>query len=261
MGMILSAENLSFAYPGRDAVWSDVTLTAHPGHVLSILGPNGTGKSTLLHCLAGLVSPLTGRVLAGDHDLASLNRRKTARAIAMVPQSHTPVFAYRALDVVVMGRTPHLGAFASPARKDFDAAREAMETMGITHLENVSYSETSGGERQLILFARSLAQGADILLLDEPTSHLDFGNQARTLALIRSLADRGLTVIMTTHFPDHAFEISDQTALLAHGRLQDAGATEAVLSPQALSTLYGLGVDIHRLDNGKTVCTVRREEA
>jgi iron complex transport system ATP-binding protein len=261
MGMTLRAEGLSFAYPGRDAVWSDVGLTARPGRVLSILGPNGTGKSTLLHCLAGLVPPRSGRVFAGDRDLAALSRRKTARAIAMVPQTHTPVFAYRALDVVVMGRTPHLGAFASPSRTDFDAARAAMETMGILHLENVSYSETSGGERQLILFARSLAQGADILLLDEPTSHLDFGNQARTLSLIRSLADRGLTVLMTTHFPDHAFEISDQTALLARGRLQAVGATGDVLSPKALSELYGLGVDIHRLDNGKTVCTVRQEEA
>ncbi|OIQ49559.1 putative ABC transporter ATP-binding protein [Pseudodesulfovibrio hydrargyri] len=260
MGMTLRAEGLSFAYPGRDAVWADVDLAARPGRVLSILGPNGTGKSTLLRCLAGLVPPRTGRVLAGDQDLAALSRRRTAQAIAMVPQTHTPVFTYRALDVVVMGRTPHLGAFASPNRRDFDAARGAMETMGISHLENVSYSETSGGERQLILFARSLAQGADILLLDEPTSHLDFGNQARTLALIRSLADRGLTVIMTTHFPDHAFEISDQTALLARGRLQAVGSTETVLSPESLSSLYGLGVDIHRLDNGRTVCTVRREE-
>jgi len=260
MGLTLHAENLSFAYPGRDAVWTNVGLTARPGRVLSILGPNGTGKSTLLLCLAGLIPTRTGRVLAGDRDLASLSRRTTARAIAMVPQTHSPVFAYRALDIVVMGRTPHLGAFASPSDADFHAARSAMETMGIQHLENVSYSETSGGERQLILFARSLAQGADILLLDEPTSHLDFGNQARTLSLIRSLADRGLTVIMTTHFPDHAFEISDQTALLARGRLQAVGATGEVLSPEALSSLYGLGVDIHRLNNGKTVCTVRRED-
>ncbi|WP_394699858.1 ABC transporter ATP-binding protein [uncultured Pseudodesulfovibrio sp.] len=258
--MILRAEDLSFAYQGRDAVWSGVTLEARPGHVLSILGPNGTGKSTLLRCLAGLVPPRTGRILVDDQDLADLGRRKTAQAIAMVPQTHTPVFAYRALDVVVMGRTPHLGAFASPTRADFDAARGAMETMGITHLENVSYSETSGGERQLILFARSLAQGADILLLDEPTSHLDFGNQARTLSLIRSLADRGLAVVMTTHFPDHAFEISDQTALLARGRLQAVGETEAVLSPGSLSELYGLDVDIHRLDNGRTVCTVQKEK-
>jgi iron complex transport system ATP-binding protein len=259
MGMTLRAENLSFAYPGRDAVWADVTMEARPGHVLAILGPNGTGKSTLLRCLAGLVPPRTGRVLADGRDLAGLGRRLTARAIAMVPQTHTPVFAYRALDVVVMGRTPHLGPFASPARADFDAARTAMETMGIAHLENVSYSETSGGERQLILFARSLAQGADILLLDEPTSHLDFGNQARTLSLIRSLADRGLTVIMTTHFPDHAFEISEQTALLAQGSLQAVGQTREVLSPESLSTLYGMGVDIHQLKNGRTICTVRRE--
>ncbi|MGE4423887.1 MAG: ABC transporter ATP-binding protein [Pseudodesulfovibrio sp.] len=261
MGMTLRAEGLSFAYAGRDTVWSDVSLTARPGRVLSILGPNGTGKSTLLRCLAGLVAPRTGRVLAGERDLASLGRRRTAQAIAMVPQTHSPVFAYRALDVVVMGRTPHLGTFASPSEADYSAARTALETMGIRHLENVAYSETSGGERQLILFARSLAQGADILLLDEPTSHLDFGNQARTLSLIRSLADRGLTVIMTTHFPDHAFEISDQTALLARGRLQAVGTTEEVLSPEALSELYGLGVDIHRLTNGKTVCTVRREES
>ncbi|WP_207264212.1 ABC transporter ATP-binding protein [Desulfovibrio sp. Huiquan2017] len=261
MGLILRAESLGFAYPRSNPVWSDVTLDARPGEVLSILGPNGTGKSTLLHCLAGLLMPRTGRVLAGDDDLASLGRRRTARAIALVPQTHSPVFAFRALDVVVMGRTPHLGPFASPSKRDLDAALAAMETMGIGHLANKDYSETSGGERQLILFARSLAQGAKILLLDEPTSHLDFGNQARTLGLIRSLADRGLAVVMTTHFPDHAFEISDQTALLTKGRLQAMGATGDVLSPQALSALYGLDVDIHRLDNGKTICSVRGEKA
>ncbi|QGY40977.1 ATP-binding cassette domain-containing protein [Pseudodesulfovibrio cashew] len=259
MGLILRIEELGFAYDGKPPVWTDVNLSAHSGEVLSILGPNGTGKSTLLRCAAGLETPGNGRVFAGETEVSALSRREAARRIAFVPQMHTPIFSFSALDVVVMGRTAHLGAFSSPSGRDFRVAREALETMGAAHLADVSYDETSGGERQLILFARALAQEADILLLDEPTSHLDFGNQARTLALIRSLADRGLTVVMTTHFPDHAFGISERTCLLAGGRVRGSGLTREILTPEALTDLYGLGVDIHNLEGERIVCTAKGE--
>lgn len=255
MGMILRVEDLSFSYDGKKPVWQGVTFDARPGEVLSVLGPNGTGKSTLLRCMAGLEVSGKGRVMAGEHDMTRIGRRQAARTIAFVPQMHTPVFAFTGLDVVVMGRTAHLGAFSSPSKKDLQVARQALETVGVPHLGDVSYNETSGGERQLILFARALAQEAEILLLDEPTSHLDFGNQARILALIRSLADQGLTVVMTTHFPDHALDISEQTCLLSKGRLLGAGRTESILTPETLSDLYGLTVNVHQLESGKVVCT------
>jgi len=259
MGMMLRVENLSFSYGGKEPVWRGVTFDARPGEVLSVLGPNGTGKSTLLRCMAGLEASDEGRVLAGEHDMTRIGRRQAARTVAFVPQMHTPVFAFSGLDVVVMGRTAHIGAFAAPSKHDLDVARKALETVGMLHLASVPYNETSGGERQLILFARALAQEAEVLLLDEPTSHLDFGNQSRILALIRSLADQGLTVVMTTHFPDHALEISEQTCLLSKGRLLGSGRTETILTPETLSELYGLTVNVHRLEGGRVVCTTQGE--
>lgn len=260
MGLSLDIKGLTFAYDGKRPVWEDISLQARPGEVLAVLGPNGTGKSTLLHCVAGLETPRAGRILADGRDIASLGRRELARRIAFVPQVHTPVFSFSALDVVVMGRTAHLGLFAAPSAADVRIAREALATMGAAHLADAPYDRTSGGERQLILFARALAQEAPILLLDEPTSHLDFGNQIRTLTLIRSLADRGLTVVMTTHFPDHAFAIAERTCLLARGRVRGYGPTREILTAEALSALYGLRVTLHRLEADTIVCTARETE-
>lgn len=253
--MILHIKNISFAYKGNKPVWENLTFTAKPGEVLSILGPNGTGKSTLLRCIAGLEQPLEGEIMLGNKNTSGIGRKEMARKVAFVPQMHTPVFPFTALDVVIMGRTSHLSTFGSPSKRDEDIARKALETMGISHLGNVQYDQTSGGERQLILFARAVAQEAEILLLDEPTSHLDFGNQARILKLIRSLADKGLSVVMTTHFPDHAFEISETTCLLSGGKLIGFGPTTRILTSKNLSLIYGLNVSINKLDDHKTVCT------
>lgn len=257
MGVSMTVSDLAFAYPPGAPVWSGITLDVHQGRVLSILGPNGTGKSTLLHCMAGLLPPTRGSVSINGENIQSMSRKEIARAIAFVPQMHTPIFSFSALDVVVMGRTAHLGMFASPSEKDTVIAEDAMRALGVFHLAQKSYNETSGGERQLILFARALAQESRILLLDEPTSHLDFGNQARTLELIRILAERGLAVVMTTHFPDHALKISAHTALIANGALQGYGPTHQVLSPGALSQLYGVPIDVHSIHTGEAVCIAR----
>ncbi|SDK48671.1 iron complex transport system ATP-binding protein [Maridesulfovibrio ferrireducens] len=257
MGIVLTVSDLSFAYEGGKSVWTDISLEVHAGEVLSILGPNGTGKSTLLRCMAGLHVPSVGQVSIEGRQVQKMSRKDVARAIAFVPQMHTPVFSFSALDVVVMGRTAHIGAFSSPSAKDYAISEQAMETLGISSLAHKSYDETSGGERQLILFARALAQEARILLLDEPTSHLDFGNQARTLVLVRKLADQGLAVVMTTHFPDHALGFSERTALIADGRLQGYGRTESVLNSEKLSDLYGLPVDVFTLEAGEKVCIAR----
>ncbi len=257
MGVVLTVSNLTFAYDGVNPVWSDITLEVHAGEVLSVLGPNGTGKSTLLRCMAGLHVPSNGQVTIEGNKIEKMSRKEIAQAIAFVPQMHTPVFSFTAIEVVVMGRTAHIGMFASPSTSDYSIAEQAMETLGILDLAKKSYNETSGGERQLILFARALAQESRILLLDEPTSHLDFGNQARTLVLVRKLADQGLAVVMTTHFPDHALGFSERTALIADGTLQGYGITDEKLNPKILSRLYGLPIEVCTLEAGDKVCIAR----
>ncbi|WP_031482444.1 ABC transporter ATP-binding protein [Maridesulfovibrio frigidus] len=257
MGVVLTVSDLTFAYDGVNPVWSGITLEVHAGEVLSVLGPNGTGKSTLLRCMAGLHVPSNGQVTIEGNKIGNMSRKEIAQAIAFVPQMHTPVFSFTAIEVVVMGRTAHIGMFASPSANDYSVAEQAMETLGILDLAKKSYNETSGGERQLILFARALAQESRILLLDEPTSHLDFGNQARTLVLVRKLADQGLAVVMTTHFPDHALGFSERTALIADGLLQGYGITNETLDPEMLSRLYGLPVEVCTLEGGDKVCIAR----
>ncbi|WP_320171023.1 ABC transporter ATP-binding protein [Maridesulfovibrio sp.] len=257
MGVVLSVSDLSFSYEHGEPVWSGISLDVHAGEVLSILGPNGTGKSTLMRCMAGLAEPDSGRVEVDGCSISKLNRKKAARAIAFVPQMHHPVFSFSAIDIVVMGRTAHLGAFSSPSARDYDISFKAMETFGIADLAHKPYNKTSGGERQLILFSRAVAQESRILLLDEPTSHLDFGNQIRTLDFISRLADQGLAVVMTTHYPDHALAYSKRTALIAEGGLQGFGLTDKVVTTDALSRLYGLEVDIKRVDDGNRVCVAR----
>ncbi|WP_320006101.1 ABC transporter ATP-binding protein [Maridesulfovibrio sp.] len=257
MGIVLSVSDLSFSYEQGEPVWSGISLDVHAGEVLSILGPNGTGKSTLMRCMAGLAVPDFGYVELDGCHIHEMSRKKAALAIAFVPQMHTPVFAFSAIDVVVMGRTAHLGAFASPSAHDYEVSLQAMASFGIADLAEKPYNKTSGGERQLILFARAIAQEARILLLDEPTSHLDFGNQLRTLEIISNLANRGLAVVMTTHFPDHALRYSKRTALISGGSLQGFGLTESVVTPESLTSLYGLEVEINTFKCGSRVCLAR----
>ncbi len=257
MGIVLSVSNLSFSYNQDTPVWSDISLDVHKGEILSILGPNGTGKSTLMRCMAGLAPPDSGQIKVEGHDIRHLSRKKVAQTISFVPQKHIPVFAFPAIKIVVMGRTSYLGAFASPSTKDYDIAHKAMDIFGISYLADKPYNQTSGGEQQLILFARAVAQEPRILLVDEPTSHLDFGNQTRILERISSLAQKGLAVVMTTHFPDHALRYSARTALIAGGSLQGFGLTERVVTSEKLSQLYGLAIEINSFADGSKVCRAK----
>lgn len=254
MGIALKVSDLSFSYERNTPVFQGITMDVYAGEVFSILGPNGTGKSTLMHCMAGLAVPENGYVETDGVEVHKISRKKAAQTIAFVPQMHNPVFAFSAIEIVVMGRTAHLGVFASPSARDYEVAYEAMNTFGISSLAQKPYNSTSGGERQLILFARAVAQQPRILLLDEPTSHLDFGNQVRTLEFISMLAERGIAVVMTTHFPDHALSYSERTALISNGGIQGLGLTKDVVTPEALSRLYGLDVEINSMRNGKKIC-------
>jgi iron complex transport system ATP-binding protein len=224
------------------------------GEVFSLLGANGSGKTTLFKAILGLLRPYKGKILMDGQDIADWPRWEVARAIAYVPQAHTPPFAFSVRDVVLMARTAHLSVIGSPGRGDRAIADDALNTLGISHLAGAHYTEISGGERQLVLIARALAQRSRFLVMDEPTSNLDFGNQVRVLRHIKELAACGLGLLTTTHVPDHAFLCASRVAVMKDGELLAAGAPVDVLTEGRLSTAYGVGLKIRLLEGGLRVC-------
>jgi iron complex transport system ATP-binding protein len=235
--MALSATDLAFGYPGR-TVGAGVTLTVAPGEAVALLGPNGGGKTTLLKTLLGLLQPHGGAVHVDGDALSALPAGERARRLGYVPQAHAGAFAFAASDVVLMGRTAHQGLFARPSAVDRRIAAQMMETLGIGHLAARPYTLLSGGERQLVLIARALAQEPRYVVLDEPTASLDFGNQGKVLRQIAALTARGLGVLFTTHDPNQALRHADRVALLGDETLLALGDPREVLTVERLERLY-----------------------
>jgi iron complex transport system ATP-binding protein len=238
---MLQAQALAVGYPGH-AVGSGFSLQLQPGRVLALLGPNGGGKTTLLKTLLGLLPPLAGDVRLEGQPLAALSARARARQLAYVPQSHAGVFAFTVADLVLMGRTAHAGMLARPSAHDHAVTAQALQRLGITHLAGRPATQVSGGERQLALIARALAQEARYVVLDEPTASLDFGNQGKVLREIRRLADEGLGVLFSTHDPNHASRHADEALLIRDGRTLASGPVDEVLLQPLLQQLYGAPV-------------------
>nr|WP_319373481.1 ABC transporter ATP-binding protein [uncultured Methanobacterium sp.] len=254
MNGIMEMENASFSYSGKEKIFQDINLSINKGEVLCILGPNGTGKTTLIKCLNCLLKLNTGNIFLSGEDIYSFNKTDLARQIGYIPQGHNPVFPFTVLDVVVMGRAPHLSSMSSPSQNDYLIAQESLKKLNMDHMMHNPYTELSGGEKQLVFFARVLAQKPDILLLDEPTSHLDFGNQMRTLKIINKMANGGFTVVMTSHFPDHAFISADKVAIMKDCHIIDYGTPEEVITEENLERAYNIGVKIMDLDHGRKIC-------
>jgi iron complex transport system ATP-binding protein len=254
MELILKVDSLAFSY-GKGNVFEDVSFSLEKGKVMCILGPNGAGKSTLIKCIAGIFRPRAGSVSIMGNDTASLSAGDLARSIGYVPQHNNTVFPFTVLDYVVMGRAPHLSLFSSPRREDVAIAREALEMVGISDLADKILSNLSGGQHQLVLIARALTQKPALLLLDEPTSHLDFGNQIKVLGIVRKLAASGMSVLMNTHMPDHAFLIGDSAAVLSRNRLLMAGNVTEVVTNTTMSSAYGINVVVREIeDMARKVC-------
>jgi iron complex transport system ATP-binding protein len=251
--VMLEVSNLAFGFPGR-TVGRDVSFALGDGEVMCVLGPNGGGKTTLFRTLLGLLPPHGGNVSLEGVSLHSLSRREIAQRIGYVPQGHSAYFAFTVLDFVLMGRTAHVGVFSVPGRKDRDVAGRVLESLGIAALAQRPVTEISGGERQLALVARALAQEPRLLVLDEPTASLDFGNQVHVLQKISALAATGISILFSSHDPDHAFLTSQRALLLAEGRALEIGPPAQVIRPDSLQRLYGVSVEVLPLAGGRHTC-------
>jgi len=250
MELMLEVDSLAYSY-GNGPVFENVSFSLKIGDVMCILGPNGAGKSTLIKCIAGIFKPAAGSVRIMGEDTASLGAMEIARSIGYVPQQNEVIFPFTVLDFVVMGRTPHIPLFSSPNNKDMDIAREALSMVGVADLADRTVSSLSGGQRQIVLIARALAQQPALLLLDEPTAHLDFGNQILVLETVQKLAGKGMSILMNTHMPDHAFLVGSSAAALAEKRLVAVGEVKTVVNSKIMSSLYGVKVAVREMEDIK----------
>jgi len=255
---VLAVADLAFGYPGR-AVGERVSFALEAGEVLCLLGPNGGGKTTLFKTILGLIPALGGSVAVDGENVAPWSARRRARVFGYVPQSGGGQFPFTVREIVLMGRNAHHGAFAAPTAGERDAAEAALETLGLAHLAGRDWLRLSGGERQLALVARALAQAPRVLVLDEPTANLDFGNQVLVLDRVRALAASGLAVMFSTHHPEQAFACAGRVAMLHGGRLMEPGTPDAVITPERMRLVYGVDVDVVAVGaGGMKVCLPRR---
>lgn len=250
---LITVKHATYGYTRRPVI-DNISLSFSPGEVVSLLGPNGSGKTTLLKLLLGIYAPQQGQVLLEDRPVSGIPPKQLAQRMAYVPQVHRLSFGYRVLDVVLMGRIPYKPFFFRYTDADEKAALKALERLAITHLKDRPYTAVSGGERQLILIARALVQGADIFIMDEPVNGLDYGNQIRLLGRIADLSRSGYTFIKTTHFPDHALWISDRVIMLKAGQVIADGSTAKVITKVNLYKLYNTPVDVFEMNGRGRIC-------
>lgn len=240
----LSLEQVTLGYANL-IVLQQVSLTVEPGEVLAVVGPNGVGKSTLVKVASGVIPPMRGQVRIADELLERLSAAERARLVSVVPQATNLPPAFGAQEVVLMGRTPYLGWLGSEGAGDLEAAREAMRQTDTLELAHRPVGQLSGGEQQRILIARALAQTAPVMLLDEPTAHLDLRHQDQVLSLIRRLAnERGLAVLLALHDLNLVSRFADRVALLSDGTVRKQGRPEQVLRPEVLAEAYGIQIHV-----------------
>lgn len=239
--MKLRVEHLRCGY-GNKTVVEDFSTAVESGEILCILGPNGVGKTTLFKTILGHLPRQGGHIYLDNQELSGMTRKEQARRISYVPQGHGTPFAFSVLDVVAMGRIAHLNFLSSLKRKDMEAAWEALESLGISHLAKSVFTEISGGERQMVLIARALAQQPEFLVMDEPTSNLDFGNQVKVLSTVKRLAARGLGIIMTTHDPDQVFQCDANAVLMMHNKQILSGPADVVVTEENMLHAYEVPV-------------------
>lgn len=242
--MKLELRNVACGYEKGHAILREVNFSVEAGDICCLLGPNGVGKTTLFKTILNLLHPLKGTIHLDGENTARWSAVKMAQNMAYVSQFHNPPFPYKVKDVVLLGRINSVGYFGRPSEMDYEIAEAAIADMGITHLRNIPYTDISGGERQLVMIARALAQEPKILVMDEPTANLDYGNMIRVISKIRGLKDKGYGIIMTTHSPDQAFLCESTVALLQRGAPLLFGYVAEVITEKNLRDAYGVSVKV-----------------
>jgi iron complex transport system ATP-binding protein len=252
---MIEAKNLSYEFTQGHLLFSDVSFTLNGGEILVLLGPNGVGKTTLLNCMAGLLHAKSGQILLDGSDLSSLSIGQIAQLVGYLPQAQNVAFEFSVVDYLVMGRAPYLKFGASPGKKDYQKAYDTLESLKITHLANQPISRISGGERQQAQIGRVLMQDTKIILMDEPTNHLDYGNQIMVLKLIADLKNKGYSVLMTSHVPDHAILLESRVGVIERDLTFTLGNADDILTRSMLSALYAADIRVEHLENlDRSVC-------
>lgn len=241
--MILQAKDVHFAY-GREETLRGISFSVNEGDFVCVLGCNGCGKTTLFKCLLGIYKATRGDIQIRGKSIHTFKTRELAKEIAYIPQAHVSSFNYSVADAVLMGRNAYVDTFNAPKKEDVEKAYKALDRLGIGYLAEKGYSEISGGERQLVLIARALAQNAKILLMDEPTSQLDYGHQMRVLKEVHKLSQQGYTVIMSTHNPEHAFMFANKAVIIQNGQVLCEGAPQEVMTNAVLKRIYGIDLEL-----------------
>jgi iron complex transport system ATP-binding protein len=246
--------DVSFSY-GERPILENVSAAAKEGQVLSVVGPNGVGKSTLFYCILGILNNFRGQIKINSRDSRELGIKDMARLVSYIPQSHYPSFNFSVFDMVLMGTSHQVSSVSVPGKKQTALVEAALERLGISHLRDRGYTQISGGERQLVLIARALVQQTRILILDEPTANLDFGNQILVLTRIKSLAREGYTIIQSTHNPEQTFMFSDSVLALYNGKVLASGAPTDIITEELMHRLYGVDIKVQSLFQDKVrVC-------
>ncbi|MCL2489440.1 MAG: ABC transporter ATP-binding protein [Propionibacteriaceae bacterium] len=244
--MTLEVKNLSYSY-GRHQVLNNVSLTAAEGQCVCLLGANGAGKTTLFRCVLGLLSGYSGDILLDGESCRQLSVRELARRIAYVPQAHSPAFNYSVFDTVLMGTSVLTDVLRTPGASEADVAQKMLEMMQIADLADRGFAELSGGERQLVLISRALAQQSRVIVMDEPTANLDYGNQLMVMRQAKQLAGQGYLVVLSTHSPELALLFADQVIVLDDGVIDASGDAQTVLTPAVIHKTYGVTVELHQV--------------
>ncbi len=244
--MTLAVKDLFFSYKTEN-VLKGISFDVTEGTLVCVLGKNGAGKSTLFRCILGLLKGYGGKIGIDGMKADTLSAGELARKISYIPQNHSTAFSYSVFDMVMMGTTTHLGQFINPGKKERATADAALEMMNIKHLKSRNFSNISGGEQQMVLIARAIAQQTKIIIMDEPCANLDYGNQIKVMKAVKNLARRGYLVIQSTHNPEHVFLFADEVLVILDGKVEAKGKADEILTEELLKKIYGINVNLHKI--------------